>query len=169
MSSLFALGHEVAALHLALDAETDENGELPPSLVAWMESAEGRLEDKVDTYCGIIGELEALEAARKTEAARLRTLAAIAGNNAQRMRQAMKEVLDKISTPRVETTRYKVSIRANGGKLPLEIEDGRVPAEFIRSTVVVQVDRDAIRQALELGEDLPFARLGQRGTSLIIR
>jgi hypothetical protein len=34
MSSLFALGQEVAALHLALDAETNENGELPPSLVA---------------------------------------------------------------------------------------------------------------------------------------
>jgi hypothetical protein len=54
-----------------------------------------------------------------------------------------------------------------GGKQALEIVDD-VPAQFTREVVTQEIDKDAIRAALEGGATLPFARLVEKQPTLRI-
>ena len=64
------------------------------------------------------------------------------------------------------TNLFSFNIAKNGGKQQLTI-DGDVPKEYTRT--ITENDIDKIRQALENGENLPFAYLEPRGESLRIR
>jgi hypothetical protein len=68
----------------------------------------------------------------------------------------------------VTTDMHRIKVVKNGGKLPLSIDDGCVPDEYIKKVVVESPDKEKIRAALESGEVLPFASLGERGTHLKI-
>jgi hypothetical protein len=63
---------------------------------------------------------------------------------------------------------HRIKVVKNGGKLPLSIDEGCVPEEYIKKVVVESPDKEKIRAALESGEVLPFASLGERGTHLKI-
>jgi len=64
-----------------------------------------------------------------------------------------------------------VSVQRNGGVQPLEIKPGTdpaaLPAEYVRT--VVEIDRLAVRKALEAGAELAFAELLPRGVSLRVK
>ena len=71
----------------------------------------------------------------------------------------------------------KLAVQKNGGVVPLTTEFDTLDADTIATfgiearfyKVGYSMDNAAIRAALEAGEDLPWARLGVRGTSLRIR
>ena len=70
----------------------------------------------------------------------------------------------------VETARYKLTLANNGGKAPLIVDDEFVldlPDEYLEWSA--EPDRAKIRAALEAGEVLTFARLGERGQSMRIK
>ena len=71
----------------------------------------------------------------------------------------------------VETARYKLSLAKNGGKQPLILDESipvsQLPEQFQK--VSIDPDTTAIREALERGEKLEFAQLGERGTSIRIK
>lgn len=58
------------------------------------------------------------------------------------------------------------SIVKNGGKKPVILSD-EVPQEWQK--VKYEPDNKRIREALENGEELPFAKLGERGERLSIK
>lgn len=164
-TSLFNLTAELQHIQsVMLEAEGDE---LPQELVNWLDSTQEGFDKKVEGYCTVIGELEAMVEARKTEANRIRALAEIAQNHVDRMKVALKESLLKLQTPKLETTRYKVWVQNAGGKLPIQIEEEDVPAEMKKVQMVT--DKDRIRELLELGEELPYAKLLPRGQVLRIK
>jgi hypothetical protein len=66
----------------------------------------------------------------------------------------------------IETPLFRISIQRNGGKTPIDIH-GEVPQEWCR--IRYDADKERIRVALEAGESLPFAVLGERGERLVIR
>lgn len=68
---------------------------------------------------------------------------------------------------KVLTNRGTMSVVKAGGKRPLKIDDeSLIPAEF--KFVIAQVDKDALRQALEGGENIQGAHLEERGLYLKI-
>lgn len=124
---------------------------------------------KVDATCAFIRELVSRSEARKAEADRFVALARTDGNLADRLKAMLLDHLRLHGVKKMETERFRLTRAANGGKLPLEITlpPDELPAEFVRTTKVA--DTEAIREAVEKGEDLPFARLGERGEHLRLR
>ena len=137
-------------------------------LAAMFIGADGDLEAKLDAYCGVIGNLEAVAKARHEEGQRLAALAAVDSNAAKRMRETLIKIFDLLGMTKRESPRYKVGVRGNGGKAPMDIPDAAmVPPEWMIPRL--EINRDKIRAALEAGELLEFAELQPRGRHISIR
>jgi len=173
--SLYELGEEFADLERILtDAEGDISDESFESLIdEWLSSLGERVEKKVDGYCVFIRELLLTAEARKAEAARLNALAVTDENKAKRLKTRLKLFFEARSIQSLKTPRFNVAIQKNGGKQPLIIDEAaennpqELPEQFHR--VRFEVNREAIYEALQNGEQLDFAFLDERGTHLRIR
>ena len=119
----------------------------------------------------MISEIEARAEVRIAEAKRLTELANSDKAKVRLLKERLKWFFALHNLKKVETARYKLSLAANGGKAPLVISDSilatDLPERFSR--VTVEPNTTAIREALEAGEELDFARLGERGTSIRIK
>ena len=164
MTSLFHIEGNLVALRRLIES-SNENGEINPQLCIWLENSEGEFNLKVESYCGVIGELLAIAEARKAESARLVVLQRLAEKRAKTLKDSLKRTFHVLGVHDVETTRYRVRVRKAGGMLPLIIE-GDVPAGYQQA--VMQNDTAAIRDALAAGCQLGFARLGERSEVLVI-
>jgi hypothetical protein len=164
-TSLFDLTEELK--HIQSVMMNSEGDELPQELIEWLDCTQGGYDKKVEGYCAVIGEMEAMVEARKAEANRIRALADTTQNHIDRMKIALKESLLKLETPKLETTRYKVWVQNAGGKLPIQIEAEDVPDEW--KVIQLVIDKDGIRRELEAGTSLPFAQLLPRGQVLRIK
>lgn len=131
-----------------------------------LESIEGDIEDKADGYAKIIKELEARQKARKEEAKRLVDSAKTFENKIKFLKQNLYNSMKETGKTKFTTDLFTFNIAKNGGKQVLTI-DGEVPKEYTKT--IIENDTDKIRQALENGENLPFAHLEPRGESLRIR
>ena len=67
----------------------------------------------------------------------------------------------------IKTALHTIKLVGNGGKQPMEINDDKVPDSFKR--VVLETDKEKIREALEKGETLDFAELKPRGRHVSIK
>lgn len=170
--SLFQISDDLKSLDNAL-ADCD-GSEQDPIFLDWFEKlATATLEErntKLDNYGALISELEARSLARTEEAKRLQTLAKTDSNKAKRLKERLKFFFEQHGYGKIETDRYRFSLVKNGGKSPVVLNDDYdpcdMPEEFTR--LERMADLAAIREALEAGEELEFAALGERGTSLRI-
>lgn len=125
-------------------------------------------ERKVDAYCHVIRNREALLRAREEEIARLQRLVRIDLNQIARMKSVVKEAMFLTGKIKLETEFFKVRVQANGGKAPIRFcENYEIPDEFCR--IKKEPDSDKIREAIEAGEVLDFAELLPRGNHLQIK
>lgn len=131
------------------------------------------LEQKVERYIRVIRNRQALAEDRKAEARHLAERAKVAENEADRLKKSLFTALETLGRTKMEAGPFTVSIQANGGVLPLIIADGTqvedVPEAFVKTVVMHSIDNEQVRAKLEAGEELPFARLGERGRSLRIK
>lgn len=173
-TSLFDLTTEILELEAMLTAAEGEipDEETEAALDAYMEQLEGDLHAKLDGYVTLISEFEARSEMRSKEAERIYALAKADANNADRLRERLKQFFVRTNRDKpVETARFRISLVGAGGKLPLKLhcQPEQLPAEFRKEKVVISADQDAIRAALERGERLVFAELGERGKVLRIK
>lgn len=125
---------------------------------------------KAESYAALVRNAESRAEARKAEATRILALSAADARLAARLRQALMEAMRATGRTSVQTPLFALSVRQNGGKLPVVVEDEeRIPERFQIPTFGVKLDRDALREALESGEEIPGAALGERGTRLDLR
>lgn len=148
-------------LNMLYDEDLDEK-----ALLDTLESIEGDIEDKADGYAKIIKELEAQSKARKDEAKRLTESAQTMDNRIKMLKSNLFNCMKITGKTKFTTNLFSFNIVKNGGKQPLAI-DGDVPKEYTKT--VIENDTSKIRQALENGENLPFAHLEPRGERLSIR
>ena len=135
----------------------------------WMADLDADLTNKVDGYAAYINDLLATAKARKEEANRLRTLATAGENTVRRLKERLMWAFKERDIKKLETPRFVVSWQNNGGKKPLDVQ---VPGNELAprfQKVVVDPDNDAIRSAIEAGEEVAGCTLMERGTSLRIR
>lgn len=127
------------------------------------------LETKAEQYAGIITELQSRAAVRAQEAKRMQALAATDQVLADRLKERLKESMERTGKTKIETTRFRLSVAGNGGKQPLSIgcDPLALPPEFVVERV--EANKDAIRAALEAGRSIPDCALLPRGTSIRIR
>lgn len=147
--------------NMLYDEDVDEK-----MILDTLESIEGDIEDKANGYAKIIKELEAKAKARKEEAKRLSDSSKTFENKVKFLKQNLFNSMKETGKTKFTTDLFSFNIAKNGGKQALTI-DGEVPEEYTKT--VIENDTDKIRQALENGENLPFAHLEPRGESLRIR
>lgn len=160
MPTLLEIGSELTRLNALLDL-TD--GEVTPEIDAEIAAVLADLDGKADGYASLIRERELRSKAREEEAERLAKLATTDRNLAKSLRERLKLVMEGSGQKRIETPRFRISVCQNGGKLPIDVHEP-VPPTYCRAVP----DMEAIRHALEAGEQLQFAALGERGSHLRI-
>jgi hypothetical protein len=134
----------------------------------WFDEIEGDFANKVEAYCCLIREIEHRCWSRKQEEERMRSIRKIDENTVKSLKDRMRHALDSLERTRVDTGMFRVTVAKNGGKQPLVIDEGSVPHEFTVTKVTSEPDKDLIRETLDKGGNLPFARLNERGRSLRI-
>ena len=195
--TLWEISDDLAALEallLAAGGEITEE-EAEAEVDRWLsELAETKAERnaKLDSYAGLIRELQTRAHMREQEAVRIHEhaaelLARLREENginaieaesvrvdqlADRDRQAVSALESRLLAffqthghKTLETLRFRITAAKHGGKRALKIT-GDVPLEFQRQEWVV--DKEMIRAALEEGIELPFAELEERGARLKI-
>ena len=109
-------------------------------------------------------------ATRKAEAERLAKLAESDIKAVEFLKGRLKTHLEATEQQKLRTKRFNISVCANGGKAPLRFDNTspeQMPERFKR--VIVEPDKEAIRTALEAGEELSFAYLAEREKHLKIK
>lgn len=129
---------------------------------------------------------------QEKEAARLMERAQVNRNAVRRLKDRLLAYMDRRGTPKLSGNLYSFTASDNGGKLPLIVDDVdpmTLPPQYRKAVMVllcptdetlealkdqcakleVEPDGDAIRAALEAGQELDFARFGQRGRHITVR
>lgn len=168
--SLFSISDDIEKLNELLD-ECGDDAEQQELIAQWFEQLGSERDTKLDAYAALIAEMVARAEVRKAEAKRLTDLATTDEHRARLLKERLKWFFDTHNIRTVETARYKLSLAKNGGKAPLILKDGLSPNELPEQFQKLTIDPNtaAIREALERGEKLDFAQLGERGTSLRIK
>lgn len=144
----------------------DDNVDLD-TLEDALKSVEGELDDKVANGIGLIQDLKYHADAMGEESKRLAARKKALENKIECLKNYYRDHLQAMGKTKVLTNRGTMSVVKAGGKRPLKIDDeSLIPAEF--KFVIAQVDKDALRQALEDGENIQGAHLEERGLYLKI-
>ncbi|MCC7229778.1 MAG: siphovirus Gp157 family protein [Fimbriimonadaceae bacterium] len=192
--SLFEIGQELEQIFDAYEQLSGEEADsyIASALEQYFEKLGTDLNAKLDGYCGLIKTFEAKAKIRKEEAQRLINLAATDENNAKRLKKRLQDWMEITGNQKLETTFHKIWTQANGGLAPLRwvmdhgvidgqwcvewvpeappVDAGIVPEQFIRVIPEQRViDNEAVRNALNEGEELDFVKFGERGFSLRIK
>lgn len=169
--------YDISADILALEQLLFESGgeiehpEAERAIDAWFAELEQDRNRKLDNCAALIREFEIRAQSRKAEAKRLQERAAVDQNAADRLKARIKLFFEIHGLKTLETARFRLTHAMNGGVLPLILEAAPedIPEEFQIKRVVVDIDKETIRHLLEKGEELEFAKLGERGSSLRIK
>ncbi|MGF1482579.1 MAG: siphovirus Gp157 family protein [Cyanophyceae cyanobacterium] len=171
MSTLFEISQDLTALMEGLESFIEHPEDQEQAIQEWflqLEAAERARDDKLDSYCALIKELDARIGARKAEGQRLLGRVKVD----ERLRQCLKNNLqyffEKQSLKTVDTRRFKVSLCATGGHPPvnLSVMPEDLPLKY--QIVTVKADTSAIRDALQRGESVSGASLAERGRHIRI-
>lgn len=175
MKSLFQIGDDIRALDdllFELEGEVTDT-EIEAAIDQWLAENKDNLFAKIDGYCALIGEREALAKARQDEAQRLSDLAQHDTNRVTRLRARLKAFFELHDITKMETHHHKLTIAKNGGTLPLIVnpvwlaDPANAPEQFHK--VRIDLDKEAIREALRNDEPVEGCAVGERGTHLRIK
>ena len=168
MSYLYQLTQQQLMLQEALlrDAD-DETGEAPEDLVEALERVEGSAERVIERMAEVYRELMVRHGGRRNEAERLANLAAQDKAAAESLKRQIYQYMTRTGRRKVQTERFGLEIRKNGGKLPIEcdVDPVLLPPAYRRATGW-KLNRDVVEQALARGETVPHVRYGERGEHL---
>lgn len=147
----------------------------PMDQEAFLDTLEGikvELGLKADQYAYAIKAGNAKVANYKAMAAYFSEKAKALQNNIDYMNGKLKDAVESVPENAkgkhiVEGKCFRFQIDNNGGKLPLIVDEEKVPDGYKK--VILQTDMDRIRAALDAGENLGFAHYGERGTHLSIK
>lgn len=149
-----------------------ESGEFDEELIAnTLEGVEGEIEIKLDSYGVIVNELQADVEKIDQEIKRLTTKKKTIANSINYLKNMVMQTMGTLNTRKVKGDKFTWTIAKNGGKAPLIIDEDMpaisLPEEY--QLWDVKPNKEVIRQDLEAGKELPYARLGERGESLRLK
>jgi len=168
--SLYAIKTELSALVDAVAEVGLNSPEAAAALAEHREALVAAFDDKADDYAALIRVCETRASARREESERMAALAKDDEALADRLRATLLTAMQEVGRSKVDTARFKLAVRRNGGKVPVEVADvDALPSEYRIPKITLTIDRDAIRAALEAGNEVPGAALGERGWRLDLK
>lgn len=157
-TSLMQLANEFQELLALIESSDEEDQQM---LTDTLDEVAAQLAAKIDGYVSVMkrgsNDADLLE----KESKRLAAAAKAIRNNVSKMNDTAMLAMEKLGTKELKGEFHKLKIVGKGGIAPLEIT-GTVPDNFKK--VTIEDDKAKIRKALENGEELSFAHLGERGT-----
>lgn len=168
--SLYQITAEMVSLMAAFNDHGKDSAEAESAFREHAAALAEAFDEKADDYAALIRSCETRAAARREESERIRMLADSDDALAHKLRDAMRSAMEATGRTRVDTPKFRLSVRQNGGKIPVLIEDpDRIPTQYQIPRMTTVIDKEAIRAALEKGEAVSGAALGTRGSRLDIR
>lgn len=163
--TLYDLTEELMELlQLAEDPETD-----PEALQGSMESVSGLFEDKADGYAKVIRQLNAEADMVDAEIARLKAKKDSLKNNADRIKKALQAAMIATDKRKFKTPFFTFSIRKNAGSVVMETTDlSKIPNKYLTYSCPT-VNKNAIKQAINSGENLAGIAHLESSESLTIK
>lgn len=171
--ALFDIGEDLIAFdNLLEDVGGDvSDPSVESTITNWFTTLSGEESRKLDGYLGYIKTLEGEATVAQAEKEQFETKVRTRKSRIEFLKARLKQHLEATKRTQVKTLAGRtIAIQANGGKLPVDIDQvdpATLPERFTKTTVTI--NREAVAAALEAGEVLEFARLGTRGTQLRIK
>lgn len=166
MSSLYNLRQDYQILLEQLyDGDVSEE-----ILLDTLDSIEGAIEDKADSYARILRQFDADIDKIKAEEARMRSRRMALESRKEFLKSNLYSTMKAVGLKQIKTPLFTVNIQKNGGKraLVLDVPVEELPECFRK--VEYKADTEALRQWLDGAEDnCPFCHLEEQGESLRIR
>mgnify|MGYP000933962417 CR=1 FL=1 len=151
--------------------EDPELQEAIADLFSQKDELDREFSQKIDNYLALIKSLETFAETRKKEAERLRNLANSDIKKAKFLRENLQAALEERNVSTLKTNRFNLSLSLNGGKQPLWLDENidmnQLPSQYRITSY--HFDKEAIREDLENGVELDFAKILERKRSLRIR
>lgn len=160
--TLYDIQGEFLRLYELADSEEDSE-----AFSDTLEALQGDLEVKARGCVHVMRQLEMEEAECEKRIAELTKRKNARKNARERINKAIFDTMDIAGLTEIEAGEYKIKVVNNGGQLPMEVIPEAVPDNFMK--IKYEPDKALIRKALESGEQLSFASLGERGKHLSIR
>ena len=173
MSNLYELTGDMLRLESLIEDDEQELDE--QALMDSWEGLEGEVNQKVEKWLMVIRNKEADITARK------KAIEELNGKNTRdqkaidRMKDTLLQIMNLLNRQKAGTALLSCSVANNGGKIPLVWADGikedptLLPEKWRTKTEIWKADTEAIRAALEEGEQIPGVELGERGQHLNIK
>jgi hypothetical protein len=151
--TLAQLDDELITLLEHLDSESSEDRTVAEELLTELLP---QLDRKIDSYMGVVSHYSDKIANIDREIARLQTRKAIEQEKQDYLKNRLQTWLELRSVQlgnkgkKVEGNLYKVSLVANGGKLPLDLNKNisieSIPPAFTTTTEITKLDTDKVRE-----------------------
>jgi hypothetical protein len=123
---------------------------------------------KVDNVSDYIARCENEAGWLKAESMRLRQRAEMWENRGDRLRDYVKRVMQEAGILRLEGRASSFYLRAATPSV-IFTNEALIPDEFKEQRITIAVDKRAIREAIEAGQDVPGADLALGGQTLVRR
>ena len=165
MSNLYEITQDyLQILSMMEDPELD-----PQTLADTMEAVEGELEIKAENYAKVMKNLEADVAGIKAEIDRLSERKKTIENNIKRMKEALQFSMETTGKTKFKTELFSFSVRNNAPKVVMDEEYiENVPERFLKYKDP-EINRTAIKEAIQNGEDLEGVAHLEQTRSLTIK
>lgn len=165
MSNLYEITQDyLQILSMMEDPELD-----PKTLADTMEAVEGELEIKAENYAKVMKNLEADVAGIKAEIDRLSERKKTIENNIKRMKEALQFSMETTGKTKFKTELFSFSVRNNTPKVVMDEEYiENVPERFLKYKDP-EINRTAIKEAIQNGEDLEGLAHLEQSKSLTIK
>lgn len=147
-----------------------EDPELDPQTLSdTMEGIEGELEVKAESYAKVMKNLEADVAGIDSEIDRLSERKKTIKNNIKSMKEALQYSMETTGKTKFKTELFSFSVRNNAPKVVMDEEYlENVPERFLKYSDPT-INRTAIKEAIQNGENLEGLAHLEKSTSLTIK
>jgi hypothetical protein len=148
-------------------------GEIGEELERFFNEIGQERDRKIRNICGLIDNKEMAAEDCEVLAKYYSARAAAERNGARRLKERVKRFFEEHRITKLDLGAFRPRIIANGGIAPLivpeawEREPAAAPEAFQRR--VIELDKNAIREALRNDEEAPGCSIAPRGTHLRIR
>ena len=142
-----------------------EDPDVDPEVVNdTMDAVNMELEDKLDSYCVIIKELEAKADMLDKEKKRLDTRQKTVENSIKKLKQRMMLSMKLLGKKKVKTDKFSFTIKSNAPSLKID-DEAKVPAEY-KLPQPDKIDSAGLKKFLA-GKDTDYAHFEQSESLLI--
>ena len=151
MASIYEITSDIAFINQMLEADGDVDEE---ALKGALEVSKEDLVLKLESYCKVIKNFEAVISGLKDEEARLKAKRQSYENTIDRMKKAMQNAMETVGEPKLPCGTFTVAIQKNPESVVLDEQYIENFPEVYLKVKEPEIDRKKIKDDLKAGVDL---------------